>query len=547
MSATTFAYILLTERKGVSSEEGKMRDMDDTSKANDINTEDDLPLYTQEEIAAAELDADSQARLEALLASPLFAGPDASIIAEVRDEEDPTQELASTMELEAKVQAIYSSIVVRAPEHKVQPSLERVQMALDLLGEPHKAYRAIHVTGTNGKTSTARMIEALLRESGLRTGRFTSPHLEDVRERICIDGQAISRTDFIATWEDVAPIIELVDAKSLSEGGPQMSFFEVFTVMAYAAFAAAPIDVAVVEVGMGGRWDATNVIDADVAVLTPIAIDHERWLGSSIAEIASEKVGIIKDGAHVVSAEQNEEAFEEILEACRQRHAYLNVYGRDMSVDDRELAVAGQMLTITTPAAQYRDVPLALKGSFQAENAALALRACEAFFGGRALSGDVVEAALMAVSSPGRLEVARTSPTVILDAAHNPHGAQATVNALREYYPGTLVAVVAMMADKDVEGFLGVLEPVFSHIVVTGMPSERAMDERELEEIAQDVFGEDRTHRRSHLDEAIAYASDLAEADTNEPMTYPAVVVLGSIQLVGMARKLLKRGLPDNA
>ncbi|MCF2705779.1 bifunctional folylpolyglutamate synthase/dihydrofolate synthase [Arcanobacterium haemolyticum] len=507
----------------------------------------------EDEERAEREDAEFDAALKAVISSGLIAGPDPSVVEEIRDEDeagaasDPTALLAQKVELDERVEEIYQSIVARAPEHKVQPSLDRVRDCLDMMGNPQKAYRAVHITGTNGKTSTSRMIEALLRERGLRTGRFTSPHLTSVRERISIDGRAISREDFIETWEDVAPFVEMIDERSLEAGGPRMSFFEVFTVMAYAAFANAPVDVAVVEVGMGGKWDATNVIDADVAVLAPVALDHERWLGSSVEDIAREKLGIVKPGATLVCAEQEESVLRLVAERCAEVGARLILAGRDLGVVSRELAVNGQLVSIQTPAARYDDIPLSLKGSFQGDNAALALAAVEAFFGGAALAGDVVEHALMAVSSPGRLEVVRSSPTVIVDAAHNPHGAQATVEALQEYYPGRLVAVVAMMADKDVEGFLGILEPVFAEIVVTGMPTDRAMPAAELAELAEDVFGDDRVHVEEDLATAIDEAAALADSDSSQPMTYPAVVVLGSIQLVAQARTLMGRPAADGA
>ncbi|MDO4888849.1 MAG: cyanophycin synthetase [Actinomycetaceae bacterium] len=454
-------------------------------------------------------------------------------------------EAAERLAIDRRVGEIYASILTRSPEHKVQPSLERVRAALDMMGNPQHAYRAIHITGTNGKTSTARIVEALLRERGLRTGRFTSPHLSTVRERMSIDGLAIGGEDFIATWEDVEPFIEMVDAASLADGGPRMSFFEVFTVMAYAAFANAPVDVAVVEVGMGGRWDATNVIDADVAIIGPVAVDHERWLGCDLEDIASEKVGIIKPGATVVCAEQADSVEEIVAEAVSQSGARLVAAGSMLGVVSREMAVGGQLVTIRTPSALYEDIPLALRGAHQADNAALAIAAVEAFFGGAPLDGGVLEHALMSVSSPGRLETVRTSPAVVVDAAHNPHGAEATVQALREYFPGRLVGVVAMMADKDAEGFFGALEPHLEAAVVTGIDSPRAMEAELLGEVASEVFGQDRVEVEHDLLAAIDRAAEIAEADSQAPMTAPAVVVMGSIQLVGLARQLMGRSVPD--
>lgn len=502
-------------------------------------------------------DAEFAHALESMLETGLIA--DTDLIVEIASEDEGAnvrlsgdssegepqspQALAQRAKLDARVEEIYQAILTRAPEHKVQPSLERVEQCLELMGNPHRSFRAIHITGTNGKTSTARMCEALLREYGLRTGRFTSPHLYNVRERICIDGQAISREAFIEAWGDCEPFIAMADEASLAKGGPRMSFFEVFVVMAYAAFAAAPIDVAVVEVGMGGRWDATNVIDSDVSVLMPIGIDHEKWLGSSLEDIAEEKLGIVKDNSTLVCAPQSEIVREMARERARATHAQLIEYGENLHLISSEHAVGGQMLTIQTPTARYESVPLSLRGTYQGENASVALAAIEAFFGGKALSGDIVEHALMSITSPGRLEVVRTSPRIILDACHNPHGAYATAGALDEYFPGRKIGIMAMMADKDIEGVLGIFEPVFEEIIVTGMPTERAAKAEDMAEIAREVFGDERVHVDKDLLEAIDHATALAEADDSQAMTSPSVVICGSIHLIGAARSLL--GIAD--
>ncbi|MBM7825681.1 dihydrofolate synthase/folylpolyglutamate synthase [Arcanobacterium pluranimalium] len=486
------------------------------------------------------------AALEALLSSGLIVGPDPSIIEEIKAQPDPTYQLAHDYALENRVSEIYEEIISRAPEHKIQPSLDRVRDCLDLLGNPQNSYRCIHITGTNGKTSTARMIEALLRERGLRTGRFTSPHLSSVRERITIDGCAISAADFIDTWEDVKPFIELIDERSVAQGGPRMSFFEVFTVMAYSAFAMAPVDVAVIEVGMGGRWDATNVIDADVAVLMPVAADHEKWLGSTLTQIATEKLGILKPGKTLVCAAQVPQVLDVVAQSLRENSATVLLADKDFGVIERERAVGGQMMTIKTPAATYVDIPLAMLGAYQADNAAVALTAVEAFFGGGALNGEVVEHALMATTSPGRLEVVKGSPAIIVDAAHNPAGAIATVEALEEYFPGPRVAVFAAMADKDVEGILGNIEPAFSSIVITDLGGARAMDIDELAGIAVDIFGDDRVVVEPDLGNAITSAADIAETVDPDATSPACVVVMGSIMLAAQARELLGARKPDS-
>ncbi|MFC7405226.1 bifunctional folylpolyglutamate synthase/dihydrofolate synthase [Georgenia alba] len=443
--------------------------------------------------------------------------------------------------VEREVRRIYQEVLARAPEHEVQPSLDRVRDVLELLGDPQRAYQVIHLTGTNGKTSTARMIEALLRESGLRTGRFTSPHLHTVRERIALDGEPISPERFVETWEDVAPYIAMVDERSQAAGGPPLSFFEVYTVMAYAAFADTPVDVAVVEVGMGGRWDATNVADGTVEVITRVERDHERWLGYGLTQIASEKVGIITDGSAVVSDAQHEEVEGVLLSAAAQHGARLVRAGEELEVLERQVAVGGQMLTLRTPAAVYAEVFLPLHGAHQATNALLALAAVEELFGGRALAGDVVEQAFAGVSSPGRLELVRSSPTVLVDAAHNPAGVVALHAALEEAFAfSRLVGVVGVMGDKDAEGILAELEPMLDEVVVTRARNERAMPVEDLAEVAREVFGEDRVHLAERLDDALDRAVTLAEAGGEEAMTSTGVLVVGSVLLAADVRALLK-------
>ncbi|BDO42664.1 folylpolyglutamate synthase/dihydrofolate synthase family protein [Cellulomonas sp. NTE-D12] len=435
---------------------------------------------------------------------------------------------------------IYAAIVARAPEHEIDPTLDRVRQVCELLGDPQDAYRVVHLTGTNGKTSTARMVERLLREHGLRTGRFTSPHLTRVNERIAIDGEPISDEQFVAVWNDVAPYVELVDQRSAEAGGPRLSFFEVFTVMAFAAFADAPVDVAVVEVGMGGLWDSTNVVRSQVQVITPVAMDHERYLGHTLAEIAAQKAGIIKDGGTVVVSAQSESA-EAVIEAAAAEHgARLVRDDQEIAVLERQVAVGGQLLTLRGIGGIYQDVFLPLHGEHQAHNALLALAATEALLtGGGALGGDVVGAAFADVSSPGRLEVVRSSPTVLVDGAHNPAGMEAMVAALDEAFAfERLVGVVGVMADKDPEAMLGLLEPVLAEVVVTHAGSPRAMDVQDLADLAYDVFGEDRVHVVERLDEAIALAVERAESEVERGA---GVLVTGSLLLVAEARVLLGR------
>ncbi|MFH8383274.1 bifunctional folylpolyglutamate synthase/dihydrofolate synthase [Kitasatospora sp. NPDC018058] len=430
----------------------------------------------------------------------------------------------------------------RWPENKLEPSLDRIEALMDILGEPQRSFPSIHITGTNGKTSTARMIEQLLNTFELRTGRYTSPHVETVTERISLDGAPISPERFVEVYRDIESYVQMVDA---AQPVP-MSFFEVLTGMAYAAFADAPVDVAVVEVGMGGSWDATNVIDAAVAVITPIGLDHTDKLGGTTGEIATEKSGIIKSGAVAVVAQQQLDAAQTILRRAVEVDATVAREGMEFGVIRRELAVGGQLVTLRgLGGEEYEDVFIPLHGEYQAHNAALALAAVEAFFGvggarGGQLDVDKIRQAFSGVSSPGRLEVVRRSPTIILDAAHNPHGAQATVAAISESFGFTrLVGVIGTSGDKDVTGVLEAFEPILAEVVITQNSTHRAMDVDALAALAVEIFGEDRVQVEPRLDDAIAAAVTLAEEEGD--LGGAGVLVTGSVITVGEARLLLGR------
>ena len=434
---------------------------------------------------------------------------------------------------------VQRAILARTPEHDLTPSLERITELLDLLGSPQSAMPVVHVAGTNGKTSTTRMIDALLRGFGLRTGRFTSPHLHSVRERISLDGKPIDEERFVAAYDDIAPYLALVDSRH----DVPLSFFEVLTAMGYAAFADAPVDAAVVEIGMGGSWDATNVVDAQVAVVTPIGMDHMHFLGATIEEIAAEKAGILKPTSYGVLAQQPVAAAEVLLRRSVEVGAIVAREGMEFGVLSRTLAVGGQVLVLRGLAGEYEEVFLPLHGVHQAHNAACALAAVEAFLGGAhaergRLDIDIVRAGFAAVTSPGRLEAVRTSPTVLLDAAHNPAGARAVAEAVQESFAFTrLVGVVAVMADKDVRGILEALEPVLAEVVVTQSASPRAMPADELGAVAVEVFGADRVEVSPRLDDAVDAAVDLAEAEGH--LGGAGVLVTGSIVTVAEARTLL--------
>ncbi len=445
-----------------------------------------------------------------------------------------------------------SEILGRAPEHTPQPSLERVRAVLEILGEPQRSYPVIHLTGTNGKTSTARMVDRLLREHGLRTGRFTSPHLSHVGERIVVDGLRLDEERVVAAWDDVAPYVQIVDERSQAEGGPRLSFFEVLTVMAFAVFADAPVDVAVVEVGLGGLWDSTNVADAAVAVVTPVALDHERWLGDGLVAIAGQKAGIVKEHSVLVTAQQPVEVAEVLLARAAEVGAVVAREGIEFGVLTRDVAVGGQRLTLKGLVGGTEDVYLPLHGSHQAGNAAVALAAVEAFLGsggaaGTGLDADLVRDAFAHVDSPGRLEPVRRGPLVVVDAAHNPAGAAAAAAGLSEAFPATrLVGVVGVMADKDAEGIMAELEPVLDEVVVTSARGVRAMAAEDLGEVAAGVMGEDRVHVRPDLSDAIDTAIALAEAVPGGDEVASGVVVTGSVYLVAEARTLLGAPAPDS-
>ncbi|MFI9380269.1 bifunctional folylpolyglutamate synthase/dihydrofolate synthase [Kutzneria sp. NPDC052558] len=438
----------------------------------------------------------------------------------------------------AALREVESQLDTRWPETKIEPSTDRIAALADLLGQPQRAYPVVHITGTNGKTSTSRMIDALFTRIGLRTGRYTSPHLQLATERISLDGAPISAQQYVDTYRDIEPYIAMVDAKS----DVRMSKFEVLTGMAFAAFADAPVDVAVVEVGLGGRWDATNIADGKVAVITPIDIDHTDFLGTDILGIAAEKAGIIKEGSVAVLAEQRPEVAQVLLQRCAEVGATVARQGLEFGVLQTETAVGGQLLRLQGLGGAYDEIFLPLFGIHQAQNAAQALAAVEVFFGagaGRKLDVDAVREAFATVTSPGRLERVRNAPSVFVDAAHNPHGARALAAALTEQFAfRKVVGVVSVMEDKDVDGILAALEPVFTEVVLTNNGSPRAMNADKLAGLAREVFGEDRIVVEPRLDDALEEAIRLAEETDGEPVSTSGVVVTGSVVTAGAARAM---------
>jgi dihydrofolate synthase / folylpolyglutamate synthase len=434
-------------------------------------------------------------------------------------------------------------IFARRGEGHVNPSNERMQALVGLLGDPQRSYRSIHLTGTNGKTSTARMVDELLRGLGLRSGRYTSPHLTSVTERIVIDGQPVSDRTFVEGYRELAPYLELIDGQF----DVPLSFFEIVTALAFAIFADAPVDVAVVEVGLGGAWDNTNVMDGDVAVVTPIGLDHTQYLGDTIAEIATEKAGIIKPGAVAVLAAQPPDAAAELLRRAGEVEATVAREGLEFGVVERRIAVGGQFLTLQGLGGVYDELFLPLHGAHQAQNAACALASVEAFFGAGADSGpidvEVVRAAFASVRSPGRLEAIRSAPTVLLDAAHNPAGLAAALTAIAEAFQfRRLVAVVGVLADKDVNGMLELLQPAVDEVVVTQNSAERALAADDLATAAVAIFGAERVTVEPRLDDALEAAVRLAEDTGDDVLAGAGVLVTGSVVTVGEARVLLGGG-----
>lgn len=424
--------------------------------------------------------------------------------------------------------AVFDSLLGRLGESRPVRRLDATRRVLDLLGDPQRMYGVIHIAGTNGKTSTARIIESVLRAHGLRTGLMTSPHLHRVNERIVIDGEPISDRMLADNWADVEPFIQMVDAEMIANSTPALSYFEALTVLSFACFADAPVDVAVVEAGMGGEWDSTNVADADVAVLTPIALDHVEHLGPTITDIARTKSGIIKPASRVVSAVQTDDAWAEIIAACQKNEAPLAVLGRDFSLTSIEAAVGGQLIRISGLAGDYQELFLPLVGDHQAENAAVALAAVESFLGNgeTMLGGEVLEEGMGLASSPGRLQVIGSHPTVLVDAAHNPHGAESLTRALMTSFSfDRVICVIGVLQEKDVAGIVEALDPVVDHFVVTQSQSDRAISVADLADTISEIAGPDRVDSRPTSDQAMARALDLAG-------TTGGVVVTGSITLV---------------
>ncbi len=437
-----------------------------------------------------------------------------------------------------KIDEIEKALLNRWPETRINPTLERISLLADLLGSPQLSYPTIHIAGTNGKTTTTRLIDSLCFELGLRTGRFTSPHLESFLERITINGEPISESAMIATYKDVAPYFELVDERM----SHRLSFFEAITGLAFVAFAEHPVDVGIFECGMGGEWDSTNVIEAKVSVLTPIGLDHTQYLGDTLGAIAATKSGIIKPGAFAVLARQELDPAQVLMRKCAEVEAVPIREGLEYQVSSRSIAVGGQLLSIKGVYGEYEDLFLPLHGEHQASNAATALAAVEVFAGEKKLDEELVRAAFANATSPGRCEIVHRNPTVIIDAAHNPHGAKSLRNTIEnEFDFDAIIGIVAPMGDKDTSGILEEFEAIMTTAIITRNSSHRAAPIDELAAQAKEIFGEDRVLTKESLESAIEAAVTQAKFEVEMNEKSCAVLIAGSVISAGEARALIRK------
>lgn len=412
----------------------------------------------------------------------------------------------------------------RVPQRMV-PNLDRIMALAELLGDAQLTYPTIHVTGTNGKTTTSRLITALACAHGLTTGLYTSPHLRSVIERIGVCGAPISEEEFGEEYERLLPYLQTVDAR-----GERVTYFEALTALAYAWFSDKPVALGVFEVGMGGIWDATNLVAGDVAVICPISLDHPE-LGSTVEQIATEKAGIVKNGKVVVCREQLPGALAVIEERCRERRARLLLEGRDFGLAERRQAVGGQMIVVGGLRARYEDCFLPLYGEHAARNAAAAIVALEAFLG-RALTEEPARRALAETPSPGRLEVVGRCPLVVLDGAHNPDGARAIAAALREAFTwGRFHLVMAVSVNKDIHGVVEELAPLADRGYATRNTSERSSDAERVADAL--LHAQVPTETFASVADALAAARESASEDD-------LILVTGSLYTVADARNLLE-------
>lgn len=434
---------------------------------------------------------------------------------------------------ERAAQRVYDELLTRVGEANPRPRIEPVRRLSELAGSPQLSFPVIQVAGTNGKTSTSRAVESLLRAHGLRTGLFTSPHLVDFAERFRIDGEPVGGNALADAWEELRLPLQVVDAELEAAGHGPITFFEALAVLAFAIFADAPVEVGVIEVGMGGEWDATNIADAQVAVFTPIDLDHTAILGRDLATIARTKAGIVKPGATVVSAAQAPEALSEIIEAAENEGAALLIAGRDFALIEDRLAVGGRQIDVRgLHGHDYDPAFVPLFGHYQAENVVVAIAAAEAFLGGeRPLPEEVLDEGLRQLTSPGRLQLIGTDPIVYVDSAHNPHGAEALARAVTESFGfDELALVVGSMADKDSAGVLEALAPIATAVYLAPVGSPRGMPAGELAALGADALEGLPVEVADSAAEAIEVARGWAARAGGR-----AVLVAGSVLLAGEA------------
>ena len=435
-----------------------------------------------------------------------------------------------------KLKEIEAALNKRWPENKIEPTLDRILALVDALGSPHLTYPTIHIAGTNGKTSTARMVDQLLANLGYRVGRYTSPHLESFTERISIKGGSISEVEMIKTYEDIHLYLDLIDSRQPHP----ISYFEALTAMAFVAFAEHPVDISVIEAGMGGQWDATNVISSAVSVMTPIGFDHMEYLGNTLEEIAQTKAGIFKPESNVVLAAQSAQVAKVLLAQVAKVSAQPFRQGVEFALKNRALAVGGQLISIQGVQGDYDEIFLPLYGDHQGNNAAVALAAVEVFAGVK-LDTELVQDAFSKVSSPGRCEIVYKDPTVIIDAAHNPHGAGAIATTINTEFDFELVVgVISVLADKDVAGILNNLSAVLDYLVITENDSSRVMKPNLLAKLATEFFKEEQIEIIGDMNSAITYAIEKVALFNQVNEGVGAVVITGSVATAGMARSIVK-------
>ncbi|HUH52477.1 MAG TPA: folylpolyglutamate synthase/dihydrofolate synthase family protein [Microbacteriaceae bacterium] len=428
---------------------------------------------------------------------------------------------------------VYEELLSRSGEASPRPRIEPVRRLARYLGDPQLTFPVVHVAGTNGKTSTARAIEVLLRAHGIRTGLFTSPHLINFEERILIDGDPISELALVDAWEEMQTALKLVDEELQDEGQSPITFFEALAVLAFVAFTDAPIEVAVIEVGMGGEWDATNIVDSSVSVFTPIGLEHTKILGSDLKSIAETKSGIIKSETIVVSAAQEDEALQVLQDRAEQYKSNFYLYGQDFSLLNDIGAVGGRMFDAQgLTKSKYEHVLLPLFGRYQSENALLAIAAVEAYFGTqRAIDQDVLSEAFANLTAPGRLHAVSNRPLVLVDSAHNPHGISELIKAVTEHFTWEeILVVVGALDDKDINGVVKQLLTIATKVYTTDIASDRSLASEDLATIVQSfddsIEIDDFESTSDALTEAHAWAG---EKDGR------VVLVAGSVLLAGEA------------